>query len=126
MSEKRKDGNSSVELGIRCRCDKCGTKYYDLGKEQPLCPFCGTVQHICKGKGKRPSVWAKKLKIEITAYEEFDVAPKDDIEFEVQKVNIASDFGIDEDVVRDNVNVLNEKEDIQQDTVVLLNEEGEE
>ena len=29
------------QLGKRHTCHACGTKYYDLGREEPLCPKCG-------------------------------------------------------------------------------------
>jgi hypothetical protein len=28
-------------LGSRCLCSSCDTKYYDLGKGNPSCPRCG-------------------------------------------------------------------------------------
>lgn len=34
-----------TDLGARYKCYKCGTKFYDLGKEQPLCPSCGEDQN---------------------------------------------------------------------------------
>lgn len=32
------------ELGNKYECYSCGTKFYDLGKPQPLCPKCGANQ----------------------------------------------------------------------------------
>jgi uncharacterized protein (TIGR02300 family) len=32
------------ELGTKHVCFKCGTKFYDLKKADPLCPKCGTDQ----------------------------------------------------------------------------------
>jgi uncharacterized protein (TIGR02300 family) len=34
---------AKAELGAKRECQSCGTKYYDLGKEPPVCPRCGTV-----------------------------------------------------------------------------------
>jgi uncharacterized protein (TIGR02300 family) len=34
-----------ADLGTRFKCYKCGTKFYDLGKQQPLCPSCGEDQN---------------------------------------------------------------------------------
>ncbi|MCU0575415.1 MAG: FYDLN acid domain-containing protein [Desulfobacterota bacterium] len=34
-----------ADLGTRFKCYKCGTKFYDLGKERPLCPSCGEDQN---------------------------------------------------------------------------------
>jgi predicted nucleic acid-binding Zn-ribbon protein len=32
------------ELGKKYECAECGTKFYDLGKAEPICPRCGTNQ----------------------------------------------------------------------------------
>ena len=32
------------ELGKKYECAECGTKFYDLGKSEPICPRCGTNQ----------------------------------------------------------------------------------
>jgi uncharacterized protein (TIGR02300 family) len=48
-----------AELGTRYKCYKCGTKFYDLGKPQPICPSCGEDQNneetkrLLKRKRKR-------------------------------------------------------------------------
>lgn len=30
------------ELGTKYECEECGTKFYDLGKADTVCPKCGT------------------------------------------------------------------------------------
>lgn len=35
-----------ADLGKRYKCYKCGTKFYDLNKPEPLCPSCGEDQNI--------------------------------------------------------------------------------
>jgi predicted nucleic acid-binding Zn-ribbon protein len=32
------------DLGKKYECAECGTKFYDLGKSEPICPKCGTNQ----------------------------------------------------------------------------------
>ncbi|MBS2027319.1 MAG: TIGR02300 family protein [Deltaproteobacteria bacterium] len=32
------------DLGTKFTCFKCGTKFYDLKKPEPLCPKCGADQ----------------------------------------------------------------------------------
>ena len=32
------------DLGTKHTCFKCGTKFYDLKKPEPLCPKCGADQ----------------------------------------------------------------------------------
>jgi uncharacterized protein (TIGR02300 family) len=33
-----------LKLGSKYECYNCGTKFYDLGKSEPLCPKCGANQ----------------------------------------------------------------------------------
>ncbi len=33
-----------LKLGIKHDCYNCGTKFYDLGKPEPICPKCGANQ----------------------------------------------------------------------------------
>jgi hypothetical protein len=57
---------SSAGLGKRYKCYKCDTKFYDLGKPQPLCPSCGANQldgvtkAARKRKGRQRSAFAAK------------------------------------------------------------------
>jgi uncharacterized protein (TIGR02300 family) len=30
------------KLGNKHICESCGTKFYDMGKPDPVCPNCGT------------------------------------------------------------------------------------
>ena len=61
-----KEEITEVELGTRYKCYKCGTKFYDLGKAQPLCPSCGedqdneeTRRMLKRKKRRRPSAPGK-------------------------------------------------------------------
>ena len=45
------------ELGKKYECAECGTKFYDLGKPEPICPKCGTNQRGAagaRGTARRP------------------------------------------------------------------------
>lgn len=33
-----------LKLGAKFECFSCGTKFYDLGKSEPICPKCGANQ----------------------------------------------------------------------------------
>jgi uncharacterized protein (TIGR02300 family) len=35
---------AELKLGTKFECFRCGTKFYDLGKSNPLCPKCGADQ----------------------------------------------------------------------------------
>ena len=54
-----KKGGSSKSanvLGKKHTCIKCSTKFYDLGKEDILCPKCGHDQSMKVGKSKAPKI----------------------------------------------------------------------
>jgi len=40
-------------LGTRYKCYRCGTKFYDLGKPESLCPSCGFNQSSEKRVNRR-------------------------------------------------------------------------
>lgn len=35
---------AEIKLGNKYDCYSCGTKFYDLGKPEPICPKCGANQ----------------------------------------------------------------------------------
>lgn len=38
-----------LKLGTKYECYSCSTKFYDLGKSEPLCPKCGANQKDATG-----------------------------------------------------------------------------
>ncbi|HEX9944994.1 MAG TPA: FYDLN acid domain-containing protein [Thermoanaerobaculia bacterium] len=72
-----------LKLGSKYECYNCGTKFYDLGKSEPLCPKCGANQKDAAtsepaagqaSRRRRKAEVAKPLEIE-----EEEVAPIADI-----------------------------------------------
>lgn len=63
------------ELGTRYKCFKCETKFYDLGRPQPICPSCGEDQNnreprqVLKRRKKRSSL---RIEPDIHVPEEHD------------------------------------------------------
>jgi uncharacterized protein (TIGR02300 family) len=56
-----------LKLGTKFECFNCGTKFYDLGKAEPLCPKCGANQKDSV-KAETPSVTQaarRKRKVEV-------------------------------------------------------------
>ena len=44
------------DLGTKHECLSCGTKFYDLGRSQLVCPSCGEDQEeLAKGADEEPS-----------------------------------------------------------------------
>lgn len=46
------------DLGTKHTCFKCGTKFYDLKKPEPICPKCGTDQR--QSPASKPSPAAER------------------------------------------------------------------
>ncbi len=55
-------GPRHPKLGYKWTCFGCGAKFYDLGKEEPLCPKCETDQRERPPEDSKPSVEAPKAK----------------------------------------------------------------
>ena len=69
-----------VDLGRRYKCYKCGIKFYDLGRPQPLCPSCGAnqldgvIKAARKRRGKhRPALAAKTEPLTVAPGENEDL-----------------------------------------------------
>ncbi len=46
------------ELGTKHTCFKCGTKFYDMKKPEPICPKCGADQR--QSPASKPSAAAER------------------------------------------------------------------
>jgi uncharacterized protein (TIGR02300 family) len=42
------------DLGTKRLCPNCGARYYDLNKDPPVCPKCGTVFVVTTPKSRPP------------------------------------------------------------------------
>jgi hypothetical protein len=106
MQSQKRD-ISPEDLGKRYKCYKCGTKFFDLGRPQPLCPLCGEDQNneetkrMLKRKKKRRSAYVGKTDHNISVPEE-----RDDL-IEVVK-EVENDYVLDMDDI-----VLEEYADIE-------------
>ncbi len=93
-------------LGTRYKCYKCGTKFYDLGKPQPICPSCEANQHSeeakesSKRKRRRRPHLMTKAEPTITAPEEeqdlIEVVDEVDAEYVLDVDDIVLEEGPDE------------------------------
>ncbi|HEX7181976.1 MAG TPA: TIGR02300 family protein [Thermoanaerobaculia bacterium] len=78
-----------LKLGTKHECFSCGTKFYDLGKPEPLCPKCGANQKDAAhmetpavsqaSRRRRKAEVPKAIEIE----EEAEVAPIEDLDEDV-------------------------------------------
>ena len=56
-------GPRHPKLGYKWVCFDCGTKFYDLGKEEPICPKCETDQRARPPEDLKPTVQTPKPKV---------------------------------------------------------------
>ncbi|HYG87239.1 MAG TPA: TIGR02300 family protein [Azospirillum sp.] len=103
------------EWGVKRICPNCGARYYDLRKDPPVCPSCGTQfdpEALLKSRRARPvpvddvvkkvPVGADEDEVE-TDREDEDVADLEEAEDEVAVEDIEEDA---EEVAEDEDDVL--------------------
>jgi hypothetical protein len=69
------------ELGKKHDCAECGTKFYDLGKADAVCPKCGTSPRETEKRSPAVEVRARYVAPPVAPPEEVeeDVAAPEDI-----------------------------------------------
>jgi len=74
------------DLGLKLTCWKCGTKYYDLKKPNPVCPKCGADPRQAPVV-KPPSPAERRRAKEAEPIEEVaEIVEEADLEEEVEDV----------------------------------------
>lgn len=93
-----------LKLGAKFECYNCGTKFYDLGKSEPLCPKCGANQKDAvtsespsssqSSRRRRKADVAKAVDLE----EDEPIAAADDIDDELVEPDLeGADLGDDDE-----------------------------
>jgi hypothetical protein len=59
-------GDPKARLGAKHVCYKCGAKFYDLNKPEPLCPKCGTDQRTRPKVEPKPKPGAASQRRQVT------------------------------------------------------------
>jgi len=97
-----------LKMGVKRECFNCGTKFYDLGKPEAICPKCGSDQKNAS-KAESPAVaQASRRKrkaeivkpIEVEEEEPIEAAPDDELdapELEAAEIEEAAEDVDDED-----------------------------
>jgi uncharacterized protein (TIGR02300 family) len=90
---------AELNLGTKHECYNCGTRFYDLGKPEALCPKCGANQKDAE-RNESPAVSQaarRKRKAEVPkALEAEDDVPIEDIP-EEDLEGAGLDAGLDDD-----------------------------
>lgn len=113
---------AKAEWGTKRICSECGARYYDMQKEPPTCPKCGTVFTVISPKAKRKAA-APVVVEDKTAKRK--PKPTDDLELESQVLEPGADEEEEEDEMIEDASELGEdEEDVAE--VIETKVEGEE
>jgi uncharacterized protein (TIGR02300 family) len=95
-----------LKLGTKYDCYNCGTKFYDLGKSDPVCPKCGADQRdstqsdspaVSQASRRRRKAEVPKP-IDIEEDEPIDIADDEMVEPELEGEDIGTDEEEEEDI----------------------------
>lgn len=125
------------EWGIKRICPNCGARYYDLRKDPPVCPSCGTdfdPEALLKSRRARPAPIEEVKKVPVVVDEELDVDAEAGIEEleeaadgvgveDIEEEDAAEPADDEEDVLLEDASELGEDDDIE---VVDIDGEDEE
>lgn len=118
------------EWGVKRICPNCGTRYYDMRKEPPTCPSCGTVfdpEALLRSRRARPipvEEAPKKVAPEAEDEETLDREPEEDTETaavagdedvevpDIEDEEVADDVAEDEDVLLEDADELGDEDDM--------------
>ncbi|AXB77164.1 TIGR02300 family protein [Novosphingobium sp. P6W] len=92
---------AKAEWGAKHGCPKCGTRFYDLGKDDPVtCIECGNTWHPEPVlKSKQPIPYEQIQKKEVVETEDSDLAEEDlDIDEDEDSPDNDVDLGGDDDL----------------------------
>lgn len=95
-----------LKLGVKHECFNCGTKFYDLGKSEAICPKCGSDQKNAShaespatsqaSRRKRKAEIVKPIEVE---EEEETIAAAPDDELDTPEVEGAdAEVEVEEDI----------------------------
>lgn len=137
------DGGIAVakpEWGIKRICPNCGGRYYDMKKDPPVCPSCGTVfdpEALLKSRRARPMPVEDTKKaapkrdeeaLDTEVGEDLDEAAEDivdddvDVADELETDEVDDAVGEDEDVLLEDADELDDGDDMGE----VVDVEGEE
>lgn len=95
---------AELNLGTKFECYNCGTRFYDLGKSDPICPKCGANQKD-SNRGESASATTatrRKRKVEpVKPVEVEDDVPVDELPDEAIGEEIEADLGGDDEEEED-------------------------
>jgi len=97
-----------IKLGNKYDCYSCGTKFYDLGKAEPICPKCGANQKDAShGESAAASPSKRKRKVDVPKVVDIDEAEP--------IADIADDEMVGPDLEDEDIGADEEEEDLDEE-----------
>ena len=112
-----------AELGNKHICSSCGTKFYDLNKEIPTCPKCGTeIIIVVKPRLGRPPLNKNTVKIKKPEKEKDtqETINEDDAKLDDDMAELISIEDLDENIISEDSNI-EENEDNENNITDIAN-----
>ena len=109
------------EWGVKRICPNCGARYYDMRKEPPVCPTCGTQfdpEALLKSRRARPAPADEGKKAALPPRERVDV---DDVGIvdEAAELEDAVEEAVDDDGLEEAVDAGDDDDVLIEDTSEL-------
>lgn len=92
---------TNLNLGNKFECFSCGTRFYDLGKPEPICPKCGANQKDSDRGDSAGTSQAARKKRKVEAPKPIEIEedePIEDIASPDEELDVAADVELDDDL----------------------------
>ena len=112
-----------AELGNKHICSSCGTKFYDLNKEIPTCPKCGTeIIIVVKPRLGRPPLNKNIVKAQTPEKEKDtqETINEDETKLDDDMAELISIEDLDENIISEDSNIQ-ENEDNENNITDIAN-----
>ena len=110
-----------AELGNKHICNSCGTKFYDLNKEIPTCPKCGTeIIIVVKPRLGRPPLNKNIVKVKKPEKDTQETINEDDAKLDDNMAELISIEDLDENIMSEDSNI-EENEDNENNITDIAN-----
>jgi uncharacterized protein (TIGR02300 family) len=98
-----------LKLGTKYDCYNCGTKFYDLGKPEPVCPKCGANQKDAVTSESLAASQSSRRRRKAETAKPIDL---EDEEAPIEAVEIADDEMVEPELAGADLDDAEEEEDL--------------
>jgi uncharacterized protein (TIGR02300 family) len=98
-----------LKLGTKYDCFNCGTKFYDLGKPEPVCPKCGANQKDAVTSESQAASQSSRRRRKAETAKPIDLEEEE--EAPIEAVEIADDEMVEPDLAGADLDDAEEEEE---------------